>query len=107
MSKAASVTTADFQTEVLDSGIPVLVDFWAPWCPPCRAIGPEIDAVAESMVGKAKILKLDVDQEPDVEARYGVKTIPTLIIFKDGQPVDQINGAVSRSVITRKLNEYL
>jgi len=107
MSKAASVTTSEFQTEVLESTIPVLVDFWAPWCPPCRAIGPEIDAVAESMEGKAKILKLDVDQEPEVEARYGVKTIPTLIIFKNGKPVDQINGAVSRKVITSKLNEYL
>jgi thioredoxin 1 len=107
MSKAASVTTDDFQAEVLESTIPVLVDFWAPWCPPCRAIGPEIDAVAVAMTGKAKILKLDVDKEPEVEARYGVKTIPTLIIFKNGQPVDQINGAVSRSVITTKLNQYL
>ena len=107
MSKAASVTKEDFQTEVLESSIPVLVDFWAPWCPPCRAIGPEIDAVAELLAGKAKILKLDVDEEPEVEARYGVKTIPTLIIFKNGQPVDQIHGAVSRKVITNKLNEYL
>jgi thioredoxin 1 len=107
MSKAAAVTTADFQTQVLESEIPVLVDFWAPWCPPCRAIGPEIDAVAESMEGKARILKLDVDQEPEVEARYGVKTIPTLIIFKGGQPVGQIHGAVSRSVITKKLNEFV
>ena len=107
MSKAASVTTADFQKEVLDSTIPVLVDFWAPWCPPCRAIAPEIDAVAESMAGKAKILKLDVDEEPEVEARYGVRTIPTLIIFKDGQPVGQIHGAVSRSTITKKLSEHI
>jgi thioredoxin 1 len=107
MSKALSVTTANFDREVLESTIPVLVDFWAPWCPPCRAIGPEIDAVAESMDGKAKIFKLDVDQEPEVEARYGVKTIPTLIIFKNGEPVGQINGAVSRKVITEKLNEYV
>jgi thioredoxin 1 len=107
MSKANSVTTLDFQAQVLDSSIPVLVDFWAPWCPPCRAIAPEIDAVALSMEGRAKIVKLDVDQEPEVEARYGVKSIPTLIIFKGGEPVGQINGAVSRRVITSKLNEYL
>jgi thioredoxin 1 len=107
MSKAAAVTTANFQSEVLESTIPVLVDFWAPWCPPCRAIGPELDAVAESMVGQAKILKLDVDEEPEVEARYGVKTIPTLIIFKNGEPVGTIHGAVSRTVIANKLREYV
>jgi thioredoxin 1 len=107
MSKAASVTTSDFQVEVLESTIPVLVDFWAPWCPPCRAIAPEIDAVALSMEGKAKVLKLDVDEEPEVEARYGVKSIPTLIIFKNGLPVGQINGAVSRKVISAKLSEYI
>ncbi len=105
--KAGAVTKVDFDVKVLQSDVPVLVDFWAPWCPPCRAVGPEVDAVAELMQGKAGVYKLDVDDEPEIEARYGVRHIPTLIIFKNGVPVDQINGAVSRFVIEKKINEYL
>ena len=78
MSNATAVKTADFEKEVLQSEVPVLVDFWAPWCPPCRAISPTLDVVASEFEGKAKIVKVDVDDEPEVAARYGVSSIPAL-----------------------------
>ena len=107
MAKARAVTAADFDSEVLHAEVPVLVDFWAPWCPPCRAIGPEVDAVAEVMEGRAKVLKLDVDEEPEIESRYGVRSIPTLLFFKGGQVAGQIVGAVPRGVIAEKLHTLL
>lgn len=107
MSQAAAVTTADFDKEVLQSDVPVLVDFWAVWCGPCRRVGPEVDAVAEQMAGKAKVLKVNVDEEPDVAGRYGVQSIPTLIVFKGGKAVDQIVGAVPRTVLAEKLQAHV
>lgn len=107
MSKAGAVTAADFDELVLQSDVPVLVDFYASWCGPCRAVAPEVDAVAVQMEGKARVFKLDVDAHPDVESQYGVRTIPTLIFFKNGEPVDQINGAVPRKVLAEKLESYL
>ena len=92
MSAAPAVTTADFDQEVLQSSVPVLVDFWAAWCGPCRAIAPHIDAVAEEYSGKAKVVKLNVDDAPEIAGRYGVQSIPTLIIFKDGQKVGEMVG---------------
>ena len=92
MSAALSVTTADFDKEVLQSEVPVLVDFWAAWCGPCRAIAPHVDAVAEEYSGKAKVVKLNVDDAPEIAGRYGVQSIPTLIIFKDGQKVGEMVG---------------
>ena len=107
MSKAPAVTAADFDAEVLQSEVPVLVDFYASWCGPCRAVAPEVDAVAEQLEGKAKVFKLDVDAFPDVESRYGVRSIPALLFFKNGQVVDSVVGAVPRKVLAEKLEAHL
>ena len=97
MSNASAVTTADFEKEVLQSDVPVLVDFWAPWCPPCRAIAPTLDALADEYQGKAKIVKVDVDDEPEVASRYGISSIPALLLFKGGEQVGQLVGRASES----------
>ena len=86
-----TLTAANFQAEVLDSPIPVLVDFWATWCGPCRMVAPIVAQIAEEQEGVVKVGKVDVDREPGLAGRYGISSIPTLIVFKNGQPV---NGAV-------------
>jgi thioredoxin 1 len=107
MSQATAVSTADFQQEVLQSPIPVLVDFWAPWCGPCRRIAPELDAVAEELVGQVKIVKVNVDEHPAIAEQYGVRGIPNLIIFKGGSVVDQIVGLVPRAAISSALKRHI
>ena len=107
MSSALAVKTADFEKEVLQSEVPVLVDFWAPWCPPCRAISPTLDVVASEFEGKAKIVKVDVDDEPEVAARYGVSSIPALLLFKGGQQVGQLVGAHPKSTISTLITNAL
>jgi thioredoxin 1 len=92
-----NVTDNEFKAEVLDSSVPVLVDFWAPWCAPCRAIAPDVEALAESFVGKLKVYKMNVDENPTTPTQYGVRGIPTILIIKGGQVVDQIVGRVPRS----------
>ncbi len=107
MSNTAAVTTAQLEKEVLQSDVPVLVDFWAPWCPPCRALGPTLDAVAEEYQGKAKIVKIDVDDEPEVASRYGISSIPALLLFKGGEQVGQLVGAHPKANIANLISKAL
>ena len=92
-------TDANFDREVLQSGIPVLVDFWATWCAPCKAIAPLIDAVADEYTGKVKVGKVNVDENQATPSKYGVRGIPTIILFKDGVVFEQVVGAVPKSQI--------
>ncbi|MBV6480185.1 MAG: Thioredoxin 1 [Ignavibacteria bacterium] len=101
------ITDANFDEEVLKSEIPVLIDFWAVWCGPCKLIAPIVDELAVEYAGKVKIGKLDVDNNQNVSIKYGIRSIPTLLIFKDGKIVDQIVGAVPKSHITEKLNSHI
>jgi thioredoxin 1 len=100
------VSDINFDQEVLQSSIPVLVDFWAPWCGPCRALGPTIDALAQELEGKVKILKLNTDENPESAVRFRINSIPNLIFFKDGKPVDQLIGAVDKSKILDTIAKF-
>jgi thioredoxin len=93
----AEITDSTFDTNVLQSSVPVLVDFWAPWCGPCRALGPVIDELAKEYEGKISIVKMNVDENPSTPGKFGIRAIPTMILFKSGQVVEQITGAVSKS----------
>jgi len=107
MSKAAAVTTATWEAEVENSEVPVLVDFWATWCQPCLRLGPTLDQVAEDFEGKAKVFKVDIDQEQDLAVKYNVMQIPNLVFFKGGKQVDQVMGVVPKSVIADKLEKLV
>lgn len=107
MSAAAPVTDATFKQEVLDSEIPVLVDFWAPWCGPCRMVAPVVDDIATEYAGQLKVVKLNTDENPNVASQYGIRSIPTLMIFKGGQRVDMVVGAVPKTTLANTLEKYL
>ena len=102
--KEIVATTANFQTEVLGSSIPVLVDFYADWCNPCRMIAPVVAEIAVEYDGKLKVARLNVDENQEISSRYGIMSIPTLAIFVRGQVVDQIVGAVPKRAITTKID---
>lgn len=93
------ITDANFSDSVAASSVPVLVDFWAPWCVPCKAIAPHVEAIAKEHSSSLKVGKVDIDENPEIAAKYGIRSIPTLMLFKNGQPVDQIVGALPRAKI--------
>ena len=103
MAKPFEVTDADFETQVLKSDLPVIVDFWAEWCGPCKMIAPVMEELSGEYSGKVKFAKLNVDFNPRTSAKYGVRSIPTLLIFKGGSPVGQVVGAVPKQMLKQKL----
>ncbi|MGD1808371.1 thioredoxin [Dapis sp. BLCC M126] len=107
MSSSTPVTDSSFQEDVLNSDLPVLVDFWAPWCGPCRMVGPVVDEIAGQYEGKIKVVKLNTDENPNVASQYGIRSIPTLMIFKGGQRVDMVVGAVPKTTLANTLEKYL
>jgi thioredoxin 1 len=107
MSKTVEVTDASFESEVLKADKPVLVDFWAPWCGPCRMVSPLVEELANEYDGKVKFLKLNTDDNVDTAARYGVRSIPTLLMFKGGQPVDQVIGFRPKGELKRTIDKAL
>ena len=108
MNKDVVVLSNDnWKQEVTESSVPVLVDFWAEWCAPCRMIGPAIDALASQYTGRAKVAKLNIDENPDLAHAFGVRSIPTLLVFKSGQVVEQQIGAVPQPSMARMLDQQL
>ena len=102
---AIQVTDADFQEVVLNSDVPVVLDLWAEWCGPCRMIGPIIDEMSTEYEGKAKMVKMDIDANPETPVKFGVRNIPTVLFFKGGEVVDKQVGAVPKSVFVEKLEK--
>ena len=107
MAKPIEVTDANFDAQVVQSTTPVVVDFWAVWCGPCRMIAPVVEELATEYAGKVQFAKLNVDENPNVSMKYGIRSIPTLLVFKNGKPVDQIVGAVPKRAIQAKVEAQL
>ena len=107
MANVQEVSDKNFEIEVVNSDLPVLIDFWAPWCGPCRAIAPVVDELAREYDGKLKVVKMNVDENPLTPGRYGVRSIPNLIIFKNGQVKDQIIGAVPKGHFVQAIDKVV
>ena len=107
MAEPFAVTDTDFEEKVVKSDLPVLVDFWADWCAPCKMIAPVVQELAQEYDGKLNFAKLDVDSNPNTAMTYGVRSIPTLLIFKGGTPVGQIVGAVPKGTLKQKIDDTL
>ncbi len=101
------VNDGNFQSEVLDSDMPILVDFWAPWCAPCNILGPVIEELAEEYKGKIKVAKMNVDESPATPGQYGIRGIPTVILFKGGQVADQVVGVVPKAHLKSMIDKVL
>lgn len=107
MASAQAVTTQEWEQKVLQSPKPVLVDFWAVWCGPCKIIAPFVEQIAQEQAGKINVYKVDVDHEQELAMRYGIMSIPTLLLFKDGQVVEQIVGALPKGKIEEQILKHL
>ena len=107
MADVTQVSYASFDSEVLKSDLPVLIDFWAPWCGPCKAIAPVVEELAKEYAGRLKVVKMNVDDNPQTPSRYGVRGIPNLIVFKGGQVQDQIVGAVPKAQLVKAVNRVV
>ncbi|HYM80276.1 MAG TPA: thioredoxin [Candidatus Limnocylindria bacterium] len=107
MSNAVAVTDQSFEQEVLQSPVPVLVDFWAAWCGPCKQIAPTVEQIAEEYAGKLKVVKLDVDQNIEVSTRFGIQGIPTLMVFKGGQVVEKLVGAYPKNTLVARIQPHI
>ena len=107
MSAALQVTDSSFETEVINSDVPVLVDFWAPWCGPCRMVAPVVDEIATQFEGQVKVVKVNTDENPNTASKYGIRSIPTLMIFKGGERVDMVVGAVPKTTLANTLEKYI
>ncbi|MFA6720607.1 MAG: thioredoxin [Candidatus Cloacimonadaceae bacterium] len=101
------ITSANFETEVMQSELPVLVDFWAPWCGPCKALGPTVEKIAAETEGKVKVAKCNIDNARDIATRLSIMSIPTLMVFHKGQVAEQVIGLVQKEKIMDKLRPYL
>ena len=104
---ANPVTDSSFKQDVLESEIPVLVDFWAPWCGPCRMVAPVVEEISQQYEGKVKVVKVNTDENPNVASQYGIRSIPTLMVFKGGQRVDMVVGAVPKTTLANTLEKHL
>lgn len=107
MSEVTEVKEADFKEVVLDSELPVLVDFWAPWCGPCRMVAPVVEEIAQQYEGKVKVVKLNTDENPQIASQYGIRSIPTLMVFKGGQKLEMVVGAVPKTTLANTLEKHL
>ncbi len=102
-----STTTFDFETDVMQSKLPVLVDFWATWCPPCRAIAPSLEDISNELEGKLQVIKVDIDENPELAERFGVRSIPTLKVFVGGKVAKEMLGALPKQLIQAQLAEFV
>ena len=107
MAETTAINDKNFEDEVINTDIPVLVDFWAEWCMPCRMVAPIVEELAKEYTGKMKFVSVDVDANPDTAMKYNIRSIPALIVFKNGVPVDQIVGAVPKSALQEKVDSSL
>ncbi|QPK94137.1 thioredoxin [Actinomyces sp. zg-332] len=107
MGKALAVTSETFEAEVLKSDVPVLVDFWATWCPPCRGMLPTVEKLAEELEGKAKVVKVDIDESRDLAVKYGVLSVPTFNIFYEGEAVANIVGSQTKQTLLDGINRFI